>query len=166
MDDPILTGEMIPVVSSNVHSIGFDINTHTPRIGTLKIRFLQSHGAKAAGAKVPGATYEYYNVPTDLFRRFRTAASKGKWVWNNVRIRGTGDTRFDYKLAGINYGYVPRRHAWSHEGLTYQKRTFLGQHARTGEVKLFHSAATALVRPWNGRPGGGEPNRGRPKRGR
>lgn len=165
LNDPILTGEMIPVVSSNVHSIGFEINTHTPRIGTLKIRFLQSHGAKAHGAKVPGATYEYYNVPTDLFRRFRTAASKGKWVWNNVRIRGTGDTRFDYKLAGINYGYVPRRHLWTGQGLTFQKRTFLGQH-KSGQVKLFHSKETALVRPWNGRPGGGTPNRGKPNRGR
>lgn len=165
LDDPILTGAMIPVVSSNVHSIGFDINTHSPAIGTLKVRFLQTFGAHGGG-KVAGALYEYYNVPTEVFRRFQKAASKGKFVWDNLRIRGTvSGHKFDYSLQGISRGYVPRKATLTGQGEAFVKRTFLGKHHRTGEVRLFQSRDTELVRPFtNGRPG--EPNRGRPNRGR
>jgi hypothetical protein len=165
LTDPVLTGEMIKVVSSNVHSIGFEINHHSPRIGTLMVRFLQTQGASARGAKVAGPLYAYYNVPTDVFRRFQRAASKGKFVWDNLRIRGTvSGHKFDYSLQGIARGHVPRKATFSHEGELFVKRTFLGQHHKTGEKRLFMSKETALVRPWNGRPGNGRPsppNRGR-----
>jgi len=165
LDDPIVTGEMINVVSSNVHSIGFDINTHTPVIGTLKVRFYQTVGATARGAKVAGALYYYYNVPTDIFRRFQRAASKGKFVWDNLRIRGTvSGHKYDYSLAGIRSGYVPRKATNTLGGEMFAKRSFFGQNEKTGERRLFHSRESAMVRPGNGRPDNGRPagpNRGR-----
>lgn len=165
LTDPIVTGEMIKVVSSNVYAIGFEINTHSPVIGTLKVRFWQSEGAKVKGAKVPGALYYYYNVPTDLFRRFQKAASKGKFVWDNLRIRGTvSGHKFDYALQGIAHGYVPRKATLTAEGEIFAKRHFLGENTKTGERRLFHSRESAMVRPFNGRPGNGRPagpNRGR-----
>lgn len=160
-DDPLLTGKMIPVVSSNVHSIGFDINPHNAQIGTLKVRFLMAVGQ----GKVAGALYDYYHVPTAVFQSFRRAASKGKFVWDKLRIRGTvSGTRFDYKLTGISRGYVPRKATYSPQGEYFTKRTFLGENTRTGEKRLFHSAPSALVRPSANR--GTEPNRGEPNRGR
>lgn len=160
-DDPLLTGKMIPVVSSNVHSIGFDINPHNAQIGTLKVRFLMAVGQ----GKVAGALYDYYHVPTAVFQNFRRAASKGKFVWDKLRIRGTvSGHRFDYKLTGISRGYVPRKATYSPQGEYFTKRTFLGENTRTGERRLFHSAPSALVRPGANR--GIEPNRGEPNRGR
>lgn len=161
LDDPLLTGAMIPVTSSNVHSIGFEINPHAPQIGTLKVRFLQDHG----DAKVAGPLYDYFNVPTEVFQRFRKAASKGKFVWDKLRIRGTvSGHRFDYRLAGISRGYVPRKATLAPEGEYFMKRTFLGENTRTGEKRLFASRESALVRPSANR--GSQPNRGQPNRGR
>lgn len=160
-DDPLLTGKMIPVVSTNVHSIGFIINPHNPATGTLKVRFLQSAGE----GKVAGPIYEYYHVPTDIFQKFRKAASKGKFVWDKLRIRGTvSGHRFDYKLTGISRGYVPRKATYTPAGEYYTERTFLGENTRTGEKRLFKSKASALVRPSANR--GTEPDRGTPNRGR
>jgi hypothetical protein len=165
LDDPIVTGEMVKVVSSNVYAIGFDINQHSPVIGTLKVRFWQTEGATARGAKVPGALYYYYNVPTDIFRRFQRAASKGKFVWDNLRIRGTvSGHKFDYSLQGIARGYVPRKATLTAEGEIFAKRHFLGENTKTGERRLFQSQETAMVRPFNGRPNNGRPqgpNRGK-----
>lgn len=160
-DDPLLTGAMIPVTSSNVHSIGFDINPHNAQIGTLKVRFLMDYG----NSKVAGALYDYYHVPTTVFQNFRRAASKGKFVWDKLRIRGTvSGHRFDYKLTGISRGYVPRKATYTPQGEYFTKRSFLGENTRTGERRLFHSRESALVRPSANR--GTEPNRGRPNRGR
>ena len=153
-DDPLLTGEMIPVVSSNVHSIGFRISQH-PQIGTLLVRFLQDHGQ----TKVAGPLYEYFNVPTRLFQMFRKAASKGRFVWDKLRIRGTvSGHRFDYKLTGISRGYVPRKATLTPEGEYFQQRSFLGENTRTGERRIFQSRPSMLVRPTVNR--GTSPNRG------
>lgn len=156
-DDPLLTGEMIPVTSSNVHSIGFDIDWQAPSIGTLKVRFLQEG---RAGGKIGGAQYEYFNVPTQLFQKFRTAASKGKWVWNTLRIRGTvSGHRFDYRLSGITNGYVPRKATLIGHEEWYVKRQFRGE--RNGEQRVFTSGDDMRARyiPNRGRPE--PPNRGR-----
>lgn len=106
----ITDGEMIPVSSSNVHSIGFRLDQTRRRTdrGTLLIRFLgtSSDGHRAG----PGPLYEYFDVPTSLFLSFSRAASKGKFVWDSVRVRGTvSGHRFRYELAGISQGYVPRQ---------------------------------------------------------
>ena len=106
-DFPVLMQtEMIPVSSSNVHSIGFRYDTAD--IGTLLVRYLASlpDGVRAG----PGSLYEYFKVPSILFERFKQAASKGKFVWDNLRIRGTvSGHKFSYDLTGITQEYVPRR---------------------------------------------------------
>lgn len=98
--------EMIPVSSSNVHSIGFRYENRD--IGTLLVRYLAELPNGRRGG--PGPLYEYFKVPSILFERFKQAGSKGKFVWDNLRIRGTkSGHKFQYDLSGITQGYVPRR---------------------------------------------------------
>lgn len=127
-DDDVLTGEMIPVKSSNVHSIGFRLDNKPglqARHGTLLIRFL---GTAADGHRAgSGPMYEYFDVPARVFLAFKRAASKGKFVWDNVRVRGTvSGHRFAYDLAEISQGYVPRQAGLKrgHDGEWYLTRKF------------------------------------------
>lgn len=144
VSDPLLTGEMIPVTSSNVHSIGFTIDPEVPEIGTLKVRFLQEH-KRGEKTKVGGAQYEYYNVATELFEKFRRASSKGKFVWDTLRIRGTvSGHRYDYRLTGITNGRVPRKATLIGREEWFVKRSFKGE--RNGQVKVFHSGGNMRVR--------------------
>lgn len=108
-DDPIITGEMIPVKSSNVHSIGFIWNDDRPAEGTLKVRFLDSSGGKKSSRG--GATYHYYDVHPRVFIEFQKASSKGKFVWDKLRVRGTvSGHQYRYWLARLSSsGYVPRQ---------------------------------------------------------
>lgn len=123
----LLTARFYPVTSSNVHSIGMRIDHPENKFGALFIRFLGGEGKKRSGE---GPVYEYARVPVDLFREFLAAASKGKFVWDHIRIRGTvTGHRFRYRLVGITNGYVPRRAALKrgHEGEWYLRRTFVGE---------------------------------------
>lgn len=107
-NDPVMTGEMIRVSSSNVHSIGYRWNEENPSQGTLVVRFLEGESKKKTAA---GPTYSYYNVHPQVFKAFQLAASKGKFVWDRLRIRGTvTGHQFDYRLIGTGAsGYVPRQ---------------------------------------------------------
>jgi len=60
--------ELIPVISSNVASYGYD-----PERELLLIAFLD------------GSLYRYFNVPEVVWIRFQAASSKGKFVWSDVR---------------------------------------------------------------------------------
>jgi hypothetical protein len=62
--------EMIPVRSSAISAIGYD-----PASRRLKIRFKQ------------GRTYDFCNVPQDVFDRFLTAPSKGRFYDDRIRDR-------------------------------------------------------------------------------
>jgi hypothetical protein len=97
---------MLDVDSSNVHSIGFQYETAEK--GTLLVRYL---GSDSQGNRVgPGSLYEYFNVPSAIWVQFKNAASKGKFVWDHLRIRGTvSGHKFTYDLAGVVGNYVPRR---------------------------------------------------------
>ena len=174
-NDPVFTGEMIPVESSNVHSIGFIWNTDDPMKGTLKVRFL--HSAKGGNKKGPGPLYHYDGVHPDVFDAFIRANSKGGFVWDRLRIRGTvTGHRFHYELKGITNGYVPRKAT-----RIGKNEYFVGRSAKfrnkNGEVREFSSSLPdQFVQNLGGGPGnrrrgpGGfvpaEPNRGRPNRGR
>lgn len=52
--------EMTPVNSSNIASVGYDMET-----ATLRVEFLK------------GAIYDYYGVPSDLYEGLLYAGSKG-----------------------------------------------------------------------------------------
>lgn len=173
-NDPILTGEMIPVSSSNVHSIGYIWNDDNPMKGTLQVRFLQSRkGGKSKGA---GPLYYYYGVHPDVFDAFRRAASKGEFVWDRLRVRGTvSGHRYFYELKGITGGYVPRKATRYGPNEYFIRRRVKGQSRSTGQIREFESeledqfaGRAQPQRPNFGVPNRGRStvNRGRPSRGR
>lgn len=135
-DDPVYRGEMIAVQSSNVHSIGFQFNDANPSKGTLLVRYLQGK----VGQKVAGPLYEYYDVHPAVFDSFRKAASKGKFVWDRLRVRGSvSGHRKQYKLAGIRGGYVPRQAKRYGDNEYFVTRSVTAQNAATGERRTFQS---------------------------
>lgn len=158
-DDPVMTGEMIPVRSSNVHSIGYRWNRQVPSQGTLIVRFLD----KSGGTTAPGPTYAYYDVHPQVFQAFRRAASKGKFVWDRLRIRGTvTGHQYAYRLIGLaKSGYVPRQ-ATRYGNNEY----FLQRQVRSVQGQTYSSSRpdelVGAVSPQ--RPGNGLPYRGRAPR--
>lgn len=107
-EHPIQTGKFQEVSSSNVHSIAYDAQE-----GTLFVRFWAKKWDKEAGDFIktgPGPIYAYYFVPPQMFLDLLDAGSKGEWIWDNLRIRGTvSGHRFDYRLVAIAGQYVPRK---------------------------------------------------------
>lgn len=94
--DPLsrfLYGELVHVVSTNVDWIQFDRNRELLYIGFKN-----------------GAAYVYYQIDAGEASSMFTASSHGKWVWDNLRVRGTV---WGYKrdFAFLEYtlgGYQPR----------------------------------------------------------
>lgn len=140
---PIVTGKFVTCHSSNVHSYAYNVNTWE-----LYVRFLGGEGEHRAG---PGPIYQYSHVPPELFLTLLKAGSKGSWVWDNLRIRGTvSGHQFDYRLVGIVGSYVPRKATYTPEGEWYLPRT-----TRTNQGRVLTSARPSA-------PARGIPNRGRP----
>ena len=163
-DDPLFTGEMIDVESSNVHSIGYRINPDAPSQGALLVRFRQNGKSKRT-AGGPGPLYEYAGVSPQTFNAFRRAASKGGFVWDELRVRGSRSLhQYDYKLVGISGGYVPRRATRIGSKEYYIGRNFNGSKSQLPS-ELVGSLPNHLVRE-HGRPNRAKPNRGTPNRGR
>lgn len=142
---PALTGEWVESPeSSNVHSFAYDIDAHR-----LYVRFKDRppQGSKQRPNK-PGPIYAYYNVPLDLFMSMFNAGSKGTWVWDHLRIRGTlSGHKYDYSLVGVAGGYVPRKATLTPEGESYIGRTVFSDKGR----QLRSSRPDQLVRPLVGR---------------
>jgi hypothetical protein len=164
----LLTGDMTPVTSSNVHSIGFRLDHERQmgaRQGTLLIRFL---GTNADGTRSgPGPLYEYYDVPARVFLAFKRAASKGKFVWDNVRMRGTvSGHRYEYDLAEISQDYVPRQAGIKRgqQGEWYLTRKFRDR--RTGKLHVSQLPEEQVRRTGPNRGLRGNELRHRPGRGR
>lgn len=164
---PLVTGEMIETPdSSNVHSFGFDNETHS-----LFVRFKDQSKKAAAGYKIksvfsssgggfgagrphrPGALYMYHHVPARLFLTFIDASSKGGWVWDHLRIRGTlSGHQYDYALVGVQGAYVPRKATLTPEGEAFIPRTIFTDKGRS----LSSPLPEQLVRPLRPLyPGGG-----------
>lgn len=179
-NDPVFSGEMVEVQSSNVHSIGFLWNDTNPMQGTLKVRFLQN--SRKGKGRIAGPLYYYYNVNPGVFDAFLRAGSPGGFVWDRLRIRGTvSGHRFHYELRGISEGYLPRKATryGNNEYFTGRRAQF--QNVRTGQTQEFESqlpdqfvqtlnpprrGPQGFVPPDRGSPDRGGPNRGRPNRGR
>jgi hypothetical protein len=60
--------EMIPVVSSNIDSIGYDVDTQM-----LRVQFNN------------GSVYEYMNVPAMEFEQLNSAPSVGAYLNRNIK---------------------------------------------------------------------------------
>lgn len=107
-DDPAITGQMQRVQSSNVYAIGFEFNFDEPLRSKLIVRYLQNN--RRGSGKVGGPTYEYFDVHPDWFADLVAAGSKGGWVWDHLRIRGTvAGHQYRYNLTRIAQGYLPRQ---------------------------------------------------------
>ena len=107
---PIVTGKMVRATgSSNVWAFGYVFSE-----GALYVRFAKKgEGGTPSG---PGPLYRYAGVTPDQFLSLLTAGSKGTWIWDNLRIRGTtSGQQKDYELLEImpapayGEGYVPRK---------------------------------------------------------
>ena len=137
----LLTGAWVETPeSSNVHSFAYDIDAHR-----LYVRFKdRPQKGEKVRPNAPGSIYAYYNVPLDLFMSMFTAGSKGTWVWDHLRIRGTlSGHRYDYSLVGVAGGYVPRKATLTPEGESYIGRTVFSDKGR----QLRSSRPDQLVRP-------------------
>jgi hypothetical protein len=107
---PIVTGKMVRATgSSNVWAFGYAFNE-----GALYVRFAKKgQGGVPSG---PGPLYRYPGVTPDQFLSMLNAGSKGMWIWDNLRIRGTipGQQK-DYELLetvptpAYPEAYVPRK---------------------------------------------------------
>jgi hypothetical protein len=138
-DAPEYRGEMLGVQSSNVHSIGFRWNDAAPNRGTLMVRFLHKVKGQPAGA---GSLYEYSGVHPSVFDTMRSAASKGKFVWDRLRIRGTvSGHRYWYALRQLHSsGYVPRKAVRYGDREYFVGRQVTGTNTRTGRTRTLTSA--------------------------
>jgi len=67
-------GNRMPVTSSNVASIGYD--------GGQQLLEVEFHS---------GAVYQYHEVPKRVWGQFKSAPSKGKFVWRKLRRYGADD---------------------------------------------------------------------------
>lgn len=136
LSDEILCGEQ----SSNVFSFQYDYRASTlfvtywghkiNRAGVTKGRVRRGRGRSRpqligeAGKTVGqgrggrGALYAYYDVPVRVFERMRAASSKGKFVWDELRVRGSVyGHKYRYGLVqgqvntqrGVQGVYIPRK---------------------------------------------------------
>lgn len=137
---------MIPVRSSNVHSIGYewpDDSQGGRRNGNLLVRFLGGTGKQRTGH---GALYRYKDVPREIFLAFQRAASKGAFVWDELRIRGSvAGHQYDYELAGTGGdNYVPRQAGLKRgqHGEFYLPRNFAGRRSTLPERQVRGARST------------------------
>ena len=106
-DDPIFTGRMIAVRSSNVCRVGYELNQNRPERSQLRVQFWQQD--PDSGTKQPGPVYGYAGITPQLFRHLLRSGSSGEWVWDNLRLRGTvSGHRVPYTLLSAR-GHIPRR---------------------------------------------------------
>jgi hypothetical protein len=141
------------VTSSNVYAIGYDSQTMTMRVQYLgtaishaslsgkghrgKKRVRGSLGKTVVGKRGgAGPTYDYSGVPPRVFERIRSAGSKGKAIWDNLRIRGTAyGHKFDYKLVAASVADVVNIQTGKRMGkVTYVPRRAVGPGAFQGRT--------------------------------
>lgn len=163
LTDSIITGKMIEVQSSNVHSIGFAMNYKHPEKSTLFIRFLGDRNGQRSGK---GHLYEYFNINPKKFDSLRRAASSGEWVWDSLRTRGSRvQHQVKYNLKSVMGTSLPRRAAVKSGREMYvqrvrQTKAKFGEQPRTLRSHLPNQdlgPARGTSRP----PATGRPHRGR-----
>ena len=106
-------GEYSTFSSSNVRGASYD-----PENNFLEIGYKN------------GGRYGYHDVNRGEAKSFYDAASKGKWVWDHLRLRGTvfGYQKAYTYLGGKSQGYTPKyamssRHKELHRGIGPEGRT-------------------------------------------
>src|SRR5690606_31284603 len=110
----------------------------------------------------------YSHFPPHMFLKMIAAGSKGDFVWDNIRVRGTvSGHKFDYRLVGVREGYVPRKAVLRGDGEWFEPRQMRVRHAQSGRSRVIKSrrGAEPVPRRHSNLPGGSI-NRGAPNRGR
>jgi hypothetical protein len=159
-DHPIVTGQPVKAQSSNVYAYWYDYDKRR-----LYIQFWETNNKSQS----PGPTYWYESVTTEQFISLYKADSKGTWIWDNIRVRGTVSSHrgLTYKLAAVGAsGYVPRKAEFTNgssgKGEYFIKRRV---NVRGTNVWLSSQRPDALVSAYERKPNRAEPNRGEPNRG-
>ena len=129
---------MIPVRSSNVHSIGFEWPENGGTVGNLLVRFLGGTSKERGG---PGPLYRYIGVDRTIFDAFKRAASKGSFVWDELRVRGTvSGHQYAYDFIGTgNSDYIPRQAVVGRRGRAgeaFVKRSFKGRKSQLPDQEI------------------------------
>jgi hypothetical protein len=138
------SGELVEWVkcttSSNVESFAYEWNPQNEREpGNLLVRFLGGDSKNRSG---PGPLYRYEGVPRSVFVAMKLAHSRGKFVWDALRIRGTiSGHQFPVELIGTGpSGYIPRRAVVGFRGRAsrggFAKRKFAGRTSSLPEREL------------------------------
>lgn len=160
-DHPIVTGDMVETPrSSNVYAFGYDLDTRSLYV-RFKDRIPPGGEGDGYGGRPhrPGSIYRYFNVPPAVFLGMLKASSRGKFIWDVIRVRGTvSGHNYDYALVGTQGGYVPRKAQYRPEGEAFMPREVLSDRGNT----LRSSKGFEWVRKL-GRDG--KPNTAQPKTG-
>jgi len=157
---PAVTGDFVKVDSSNVHSWAYDADN-----AYLYVRFLAA-AAHGEPRTAPGPLYRYRDIGPEMAKALHDAPSKGSWIWDELRVRGTiAGYQKPYALVGVMGGYVPRQATLMAGGEEWFKRRQL----HMGGGKWLTSSKPDQFVQFAGDPGGpnrGAPSRGQPNRGR
>jgi hypothetical protein len=86
-------GSIIPVASSNVGAVQYDAENRIMRVQFLKTAL----------------PFAYSDVSLAEAESFISSASKGQWVWDNLRVRGSS-TRHKKPFAQMAHGLVAPSH--------------------------------------------------------
>lgn len=162
LHDPEITGEMVPCTSSNVHSFGFQMNLRNPTKSMLLVRYLQG----PSGHKTEGPMYGYADVHPRVFRSMTIANSKGIFVWDELRIRGSiAGSQYRYSLLSVVGDNVPRRATIENGIQMLRRRTKSALNGSRTVSSRHEDRSVGPYRPSSSRPNRGNPDRHRPNRG-
>ena len=90
-----LAKNLVRVKSSNLWSYGINIKDRKDKTGDVLVQFKDTNGG-------PGDMYQYLDVPTNIWRKWLAAPSKGSFLWKYIR------DKYPYrKLTGDKRGKLP-----------------------------------------------------------
>ena len=136
--EPGMSAAIYSPQSSNVYSVQYDfaksslyVTFKANEINSKAVQTYRGRGNMISGAgdlgrtnrstrkNEPGSRYEYFDVPVRVWKLFENASSKGKTVWDKLRVRGTiHGHQYRYRLVGAmvavgddgkRFTYVPRK---------------------------------------------------------
>ena len=139
-EEPSYGREILVSNSSNVYSFSYDSESSTlyvtylaPAVNSKAVSRGRVKRGKRMGreqmvgelgktlkgkSNSRGPLYSYFDVPARVFERMKLATSKGKFVWSELRIRGSiFGHKYRYALvqgavitqAGVSGTYIPRK---------------------------------------------------------
>ena len=102
--------------------------------GNMIVRYKNKQGGS-------GPVYRYIGTPKSVYEGMEAAPSKGGFVWDRLRVRGSkSGHQYPYSLAGTGASdYVPRQAILAKRGRVgemYVPRTFNGQKSQLPEASV------------------------------